>query len=82
MVGRKHSPSGDTARTVSQKSIVEVWYNFYVSVKYNRESLYQELGYTHTGSYAYMGTNTEPKTYGFNTFCTVSSKNLVQNFGM
>ena len=33
MVGQKHNPSGDTARKMSKKSIVEVWYDFYVSVK-------------------------------------------------
>ena len=33
MVGQKHNPSGDTARNMSKKSIVEVWYNFYMSVK-------------------------------------------------
>jgi hypothetical protein len=31
-VSRKHHPSAETARKVSQKSIVEVWYDFYVSV--------------------------------------------------
>ena len=36
MVGQKHNPSGETARKMSKKSIVEVWYNFYVRVKYGR----------------------------------------------
>jgi hypothetical protein len=32
MVGQKNNPSVDTARKMSQKSILKVWYNFYVSV--------------------------------------------------
>ena len=33
MVGRKHNPSIDTVRKMSKKSIIEAWYDFYVSLK-------------------------------------------------
>ena len=34
MVDRKHNPSGETERKMSKKSIVEAWYDFYMSLKW------------------------------------------------